>query len=110
MGYRVLFIDMDSQEASSTSSFGYIPDWDIRDESTLLPYFKGEIFLRIERARALDRILKRQTARGRLRIVIVGSVTVLRRELLGERLRARDESRSTLVLCRDQPASCPPNT
>jgi len=41
MGYRVLFIDMDSQ-ASSTSSFGYIPDRDIDDNSTLLPYFKGE--------------------------------------------------------------------
>ncbi|WP_158615179.1 AAA family ATPase [Legionella septentrionalis] len=41
LGYRVLFIDMDSQ-ASSTSSFGYIPDRDIKDENTLLPYFKGE--------------------------------------------------------------------
>lgn len=41
MGYKVLFIDMDSQ-ASSTSSFGYIPDRDIADECTLLPYFKGE--------------------------------------------------------------------
>ena len=41
MGYRVLFVDMDSQ-ASSTSSFGYIPDRDIDDDSTLLPYFKGE--------------------------------------------------------------------
>lgn len=40
-GYRVLFIDMDSQ-ASSTSSFGYIPDRDIDDSKTLLPYFKGE--------------------------------------------------------------------
>lgn len=40
-GYRVLFIDMDSQ-ASATSSFGYIPDRDIDDNSTLLPYFKGE--------------------------------------------------------------------
>lgn len=41
LGYRVLFIDMDSQ-ASSTSSFGYIPDRDIEDCATLLPYFKGE--------------------------------------------------------------------
>lgn len=41
MGYRVLFIDMDSQ-ASATSSFGYIPDRDIDDNNTLLPFFKGE--------------------------------------------------------------------
>lgn len=41
LGYRVLFIDMDSQ-ASSTSSFGYIPDRDIQDQHTLLPFFKGE--------------------------------------------------------------------
>lgn len=40
-GYRVLFVDMDSQ-ASGTSSFGYIPDRDIKDSETLLPYFKGE--------------------------------------------------------------------
>tara|TARA_B110000879_G_scaffold138407_1_gene180537 strand:- start:1455 stop:2669 length:1215 start_codon:yes stop_codon:yes gene_type:complete len=40
-GYRVLFVDMDSQ-ASGTSSFGYIPDRDIRDSETLLPFFKGE--------------------------------------------------------------------
>ncbi|WP_419421479.1 AAA family ATPase (plasmid) [Legionella sp. D16C41] len=40
-GYRVLFIDMDSQ-ASSTSSFGYIPDRDIEDKCTLLPFFRGE--------------------------------------------------------------------
>ena len=39
-GYRVLFIDMDSQ-ASSTSSFGVIPDKDISPEHTLLPYFNG---------------------------------------------------------------------
>ncbi len=39
-GYRVLFIDMDSQ-ASSTSSFGAIPDKDITPEETLLPYFNG---------------------------------------------------------------------
>lgn len=39
-GYRVLFIDMDSQ-ASSTSSFGVIPDKDIKPEHTLLPYFNG---------------------------------------------------------------------
>lgn len=40
-GYRVLFVDMDSQ-ASGTSSFGYIPDRDIKDSETLLPFFKGE--------------------------------------------------------------------
>lgn len=40
-GYRVLFVDMDSQ-ASGTSSFGYIPDRDIKDSETLLPYFNGE--------------------------------------------------------------------
>lgn len=40
-GYRVLFVDMDSQ-ASGTSSFGYIPDRDISDSETLLPFFKGE--------------------------------------------------------------------
>jgi len=40
-GYRVLFVDMDSQ-ASGTSSFGYIPDRDIKDSDTLLPFFKGE--------------------------------------------------------------------
>lgn len=40
-GYRVLFVDMDSQ-ASGTSSFGYIPDRDIQDQDTLLPFFKGE--------------------------------------------------------------------
>jgi len=41
MGYKVLFIDMDSQ-ASATGSFGYIPDRDINDSSTLLPYFNGD--------------------------------------------------------------------
>lgn len=41
LGYRILFIDMDSQ-ASSTSSFGYIPDRDIADKYTLLPFFRGE--------------------------------------------------------------------
>ena len=40
-GYRVLFVDMDSQ-ASATSSFGYIPDRDIADDKTLLPFFNGE--------------------------------------------------------------------
>lgn len=39
-GYRVLFIDMDSQ-ASATCSFGYIPDTDISYEETLMPYFQG---------------------------------------------------------------------
>ena len=40
-GYRVLLIDMDSQ-ASCTSSFGYVPDRDIKDSETLLPFFRGE--------------------------------------------------------------------
>ncbi len=40
-GYRVLFIDADSQ-GSGTQCFGYIPDNDIDDENTLLPYLLGE--------------------------------------------------------------------
>lgn len=40
-GYRVLYGDMDSQ-ASGTTSFGYIPDRDIKDSETLLPFFNGE--------------------------------------------------------------------
>jgi chromosome partitioning protein len=39
-GYRVLFVDMDSQ-ASATSSFGYIPDRDFQEEDTLLSFFKA---------------------------------------------------------------------
>lgn len=41
-GYRVLFIDADSQ-GSGTQCFGYIPDTDIEDDHTLLPYLLGEI-------------------------------------------------------------------
>lgn len=40
-GYRVLFIDADSQ-GSGTQCFGYIPDSDIEDDQTLLPYLLGE--------------------------------------------------------------------
>lgn len=40
-GYKVLFIDADSQ-GSGTQCFGYIPDNDISDDSTLLPYLLGE--------------------------------------------------------------------
>lgn len=39
-GYRVLVIDCDSQ-ASTTSTFGYIPDLQIAPEDTLLPYLEG---------------------------------------------------------------------
>lgn len=40
-GYRVLLIDCDSQ-ASTTTTFGYIPDDDISDDETLLPYLREE--------------------------------------------------------------------
>lgn len=40
-GYRVLLIDCDSQ-ASSTSTFGYLPDEEIDEEDTLLPYLTDE--------------------------------------------------------------------
>jgi len=39
-GYKVLLIDMDSQ-ASATASFGYIPDSDIEEGETILPFFDG---------------------------------------------------------------------
>lgn len=39
-GYRVALIDMDNQ-ASTTASFGYIPDIDIVPEQTVLPFFEG---------------------------------------------------------------------
>ena len=39
-GYRVLVIDTDSQ-ASTTAMFGYMPDADIADTDTLLPYLDG---------------------------------------------------------------------
>lgn len=40
-GYRVLLIDCDSQ-ASSTSTFGYLPDEEITEEETLLPFLRDE--------------------------------------------------------------------
>lgn len=40
-GYRVLLVDMDSQ-ASATATFGYIPDYDIDYEDTIIPYFESE--------------------------------------------------------------------
>lgn len=40
-GYRVLLVDMDSQ-ASSTATFGLIPDKDISSSETVLPYFDSE--------------------------------------------------------------------
>ncbi|MCW9023081.1 MAG: AAA family ATPase [Gammaproteobacteria bacterium] len=40
-GYRVLLVDCDSQ-ASSTGTFGYVPDDDIKEEDTLLPFFRDE--------------------------------------------------------------------
>jgi len=39
-GLRVLVIDCDSQ-ASSTTTFGFRPDLDLSDETTLLPFFEG---------------------------------------------------------------------
>jgi chromosome partitioning protein len=40
-GYRVLIIDCDSQ-ASTTTTFGYIPDEDINENETLLPFLREE--------------------------------------------------------------------
>jgi chromosome partitioning protein len=40
-GYSVLIIDCDSQ-ASTTTTFGYIPDDDIDENETLLPFFREE--------------------------------------------------------------------
>lgn len=40
-GLRVLLVDCDPQ-GSATSTMGYIPDSDIGDEDTLLPYLEGE--------------------------------------------------------------------
>lgn len=40
-GYRVLVIDCDSQ-ATATSLFGYMPDAEIVQEDTILPYLSGE--------------------------------------------------------------------
>jgi len=39
-GYRVLVVDTDSQ-ATTTSMFGYVPDAEIDEESTILPYLSG---------------------------------------------------------------------
>ncbi|MCK4608200.1 MAG: AAA family ATPase [Gammaproteobacteria bacterium] len=41
-GYKTLFIDCDSQ-ATATQCFGYIPDNDIDENQTLLPYLRGHI-------------------------------------------------------------------
>jgi chromosome partitioning protein len=40
-GYRILVIDTDSQ-ATTTSMFGYVPDSDITQEATILPYLSGD--------------------------------------------------------------------
>jgi chromosome partitioning protein len=39
-GYRVLVVDTDSQ-ATTTSMFGYVPDAEIDQEGTILPYLSG---------------------------------------------------------------------
>lgn len=41
-GYKVLLADLDSQ-ASTTSSFGYAPDEDIKNDKTLRPFLLGQI-------------------------------------------------------------------
>lgn len=41
-GYRVLLIDLDSQ-GSATQCFGYIPDRDIKENETLLPFLLEEV-------------------------------------------------------------------
>jgi chromosome partitioning protein len=40
-GYRVLVVDTDSQ-ATTTSMFGYVPDAEITQAETILPYLNGE--------------------------------------------------------------------
>ncbi len=40
-GYRVLVIDVDSQ-ATTTALFGYMPDAEISEADTILPYLSGE--------------------------------------------------------------------
>jgi len=40
-GYKTLLVDCDSQ-ASATSTFGFLPDEDLKEEDTLLPYFRDE--------------------------------------------------------------------
>ena len=39
-GYRVLVVDTDSQ-ATTTSMFGYVPDAEISEDATILPYLSG---------------------------------------------------------------------
>jgi chromosome partitioning protein len=39
-GYRVLVVDTDSQ-ATTTSMFGYVPDAEIDEDATVLPYLSG---------------------------------------------------------------------
>ena len=39
-GYRVLVVDTDSQ-ATTTSMFGYVPDAEIDEDATILPYLSG---------------------------------------------------------------------
>ena len=41
-GYKVLLTDLDSQ-ASTTSSFGYAPDEDIKNDETLRPFLLGKV-------------------------------------------------------------------
>jgi chromosome partitioning protein len=40
-GYRVLVIDTDSQ-ATTTAMFGYLPDADIQESETMLPFLNGD--------------------------------------------------------------------
>jgi chromosome partitioning protein len=40
-GYRVLVIDTDSQ-ATTTAMFGYLPDAEIQESDTMLPYLNGD--------------------------------------------------------------------
>ena len=40
-GYKILVMDCDPQ-ASTTSSFGYIPDLSFTDKNTILPYLEGD--------------------------------------------------------------------
>lgn len=39
-GYRVLIVDMDNQ-ASATATFGIIPDLEVKEDDTVLPFFEG---------------------------------------------------------------------
>ena len=40
-GYRVLLMDMDFQ-GSATCAFGYVPDVDIKQDETIVPFYLGE--------------------------------------------------------------------